>query len=192
MNGKHFLDRIHHPYEVAENQFRLRHSYKPQERKVDPLEANYKIISRNYKNNQDQARKKYTPKHEELPEIGNFTISPSLDKLKSMTINQLKKVDNVKVSNELGSVEFLEPISLYKVNLSEGIKIAQDDIEILDLELEEKRVRMTFTNFGNYRNLKPDERIKLIKRMDNWINKCDMIKINHDKNDGTLIVETYD
>ena len=43
---------------------------------------------------------------------------------------------------------------------------------------------MTFANFGNYSVLKPDERVKLLKRMRNWINQCDMIEINHDAKNG--------
>lgn len=70
-----------------------------------------------------------------------------------MTVAQLKKVDKVKISNSFGSIEFLEPVSLYKQDLGLALKIAQDNIEIVDPELEDKKVRMTFVNFGNYRSL---------------------------------------
>jgi hypothetical protein len=91
-------------------------------------ESNYKVISRSYRAAQDQARKKYTPTSEDLPQLGNFTISPSLERLKNMTINQLKKVDKVKISNSFGAIEFLEPISLYKLDIPGSIKIAQDNV----------------------------------------------------------------
>ena len=43
-------------------------------------------------------------KEDELPIIGSFNISPPMDKLKNMTVSQLKKVENVKVSNKFGTV----------------------------------------------------------------------------------------
>ena len=106
--------------------------------------------------------------------MGKFTLEPSRDRLKAMTINQLKKVEHVKVSNIFGTVEFLEPISLYKMDLVSAIKICQDNIEILDPELEEKKVQMTFVNFGGFLDLKSDERTKLLKRMRMWIDKFEM------------------
>ena len=92
------------------------------------------------------------------------------------------------ISNNFGSVEFLEPISLYKANLANSIRISQDNIEILDGEWEEKRVRMTFVNFGLYRTLKSEERIKLLKKMRLWLNEYDMVEISHDADNGELIV----
>ena len=91
----------------AEPEYHLRHTYQPAPRKTDPLGDSYKVISRTYKQTQDQARKKYTPTTEELPDPGEFTLSPSLERLKNMTVAQLKRVEKVKVSNSYGSVEFL-------------------------------------------------------------------------------------
>lgn len=109
-----------------------------------------------------------------------------------MTLLQLKKCEKVKIFNSYGSIEFLEPISLYKLDIPGSIKIAQDNVEIVDPELEEKRVRMTFNNFGNYVNAKPEERTKLLKRMRLWIEQCRMEEISHNEDNGELIVETID
>ena len=109
-----------------------------------------------------------------------------------MTTQQLRKVENVKISNKYGTIEFLEPICLIKKNLAEALKIAQDNIEIVDPELEEKRVRMTFVNFGHFKELKVEERSKLLKRMRLWITQYDMTEISHDEQTGELVVETED
>jgi hypothetical protein len=53
-----------------------------------------------------------------------------------MSIVQIKKVNHVKVFNKFGKVEFLEPISLYKVDIAKIISIGQDDIHIVDPVLE--------------------------------------------------------
>lgn len=186
------MDKMYKP-ETNEENYQLRHTYQPAARKPDPLgETNFKLISRSYKHNQEQAKKKYTPNSEELPELGQFSISPSLDRLKNMTVSQLKKVDRVKVSNHLGSVEFMEPISVYKLDLPKAIKIAQDNIEIMDPELEAKKVRMSFVNFGNYCGLKSAERSRLLKKMRLWIDQFDMVEIHHDSDNGELVVETLD
>ena len=67
-------------------------------------------------------------KEDELPQIGEYKIRPSLENLKSMTPNELKKVSKVSIENRYGKVVFLNPISLYKKNLSECISIEQDSI----------------------------------------------------------------
>jgi hypothetical protein len=47
---------------------------------------------------------------------------------------------------------------------------------------------MTFVNFGLYRTLKSEERIKLLKKMRLWLNQYDMVEISHDADNGELIV----
>lgn len=98
------MDRAY-PSEFNEESYQLKNRYKPSSRKPDPLgEGNYRVISRSYKAAQEQARKKYTPTADELPEVGNYIISPSFEKIKNLTVNQLKKVDKVKISNSFGSI----------------------------------------------------------------------------------------
>jgi nuclear pore complex protein Nup98-Nup96 len=137
LDTRSYTDRYHNPRDrQREETFRLRNTYKQSTKKIDPLgEANYKVISRAYKQSHEQAKKKFSPSNEDLPDLGNFTVQPSLDKLKNFTVQQLKKVENVKISNSFGTVEFLEPISLYRLDLTHAIKIAQDNIEIVDAEL---------------------------------------------------------
>ena len=53
-----------------------------------------------------------------------------------MTVAQLKKVSLVKVYNKFGAIEFLEPVSLYKVDLSSIISINQDNIHLEDSVLD--------------------------------------------------------
>lgn len=86
-------------------------------------------------------------------------------------------------------MEFLEPISVYRADLGASVSISKDNIEITDPELEDKRMRMTFRNFGNYANLKGEERDKILKRMRKWIAKYEMREIKHDDATGDLIVE---
>jgi hypothetical protein len=86
--------------------------------------------------------------------MGSYSISPSLDKLKSMTVAELKKVKDVRVWNKYGEVAFLCPINLYQLDLENELVIGQDNIEMTCDELEEKPMEMTFRNFGNYRSLK--------------------------------------
>ncbi len=79
----------------------------------------------------------------------------------------------MRVWNKFGEVEFLEPISLLKLDLEEHIIISQDNIEIKNV-LEEKSVRMTFRNFGKYTTLKEAEQESMTRKMKKWIAKYDM------------------
>ena len=55
---------------------------------------------------------------EELPTLGELTISPPLSVLSQVERWKLTAVPNVTVSNQHGSITFLEPISLLNANLS--------------------------------------------------------------------------
>jgi len=48
--------------------------------------------------------------------MGSYSISPSLDKLKTLTVSELKKVKDVRVWNKYGEVYFLCPINLYRLD----------------------------------------------------------------------------
>ena len=50
-------------------------------------------------------------------------------------------------------------------------------------------MRMTFRNFGNFANLKGEERDKILNRMRKWIAKYEMKEISHDEHTGDLVVE---
>lgn len=75
------------------------------------------------------------------------------------------------------------------LDLSVSINITQDNIEILDGELEDKRVQMTFRDFGRYSSLKNDQQEKLKVKMRKWIDKCKMREIRHNEDTGDLVVE---
>ena len=49
-----------------------------------------------------------------------------------ITVDQLKAVKNIEISNRYGKVKFLAPINLYKKNIEEAVIIDQDSIEIKD------------------------------------------------------------
>ncbi|XP_031472603.1 uncharacterized protein LOC116244972 [Nymphaea colorata] len=146
-------------------------------------------VSKSYRSSLEDGRRKINVFLADLPKVGDFNISPSVEHLKDYTTEQLRKVPNVKIWNKFGEIEFLEPISLYRANLEAGIVISRDNIEITDRDLEDKRMRMTFRNFGNYANLKGEERDKIVKRMRKWIAKYDMREVNHDEETGDLVVE---
>ena len=57
-------------------------------------------------------------KPEDLPEVGEFHLVPSLESLSLMKTSDLKKVVNVVIENEYGRVKFLEPINLLRKNLN--------------------------------------------------------------------------
>ena len=56
-------------------------------------------------------------KPEDLPFVGSYILSPSVDELKNKQTTQLKRVSNVIIENEYGKVKFLEPINLLRKNL---------------------------------------------------------------------------
>jgi hypothetical protein len=49
-----------------------------------------------------------------------------------MTDQEIKGVYNLIIRNKFGSVEFLEPISLYRKNIEESIVIEDKDVHIYD------------------------------------------------------------
>jgi len=82
-----------------------------------------------------------------------------------MTTHQINHIKNFTIFNKYGKIEFLEPVSLFKVDLTKGITISQDNVQITHPELEEKRLRITFKNFGKYTLLDEEGKKKLIKKM---------------------------
>ena len=71
-------------------------------------------------------------------------------------------------------MKFLEPISLLRKNVPEGIEISQDSIEIIDSEWDKRECEMTFKNFGEYVNQDSLKKEKLMKKMRRWLVKNKM------------------
>ena len=58
-----------------------------------------------------------------------YNCTPSLAELSQLTCDELKKIQNFKIYNEFGEVEFKESINLVGLNLDEEVIIKQDMIE---------------------------------------------------------------
>ena len=97
----------------------------------EPL-INYHLRSNNY---QIHALIKYTnkkiQKNNFAPKLDKpgYKCIPSISELQNKTAEELKRVNNFKIYNEYGEVEFKEPINLLGVNLNDEIKIKKDMIE---------------------------------------------------------------
>ena len=82
-----------------------------------------------------QALIKYTKKNtipiNLLPKLdkSGYKCIPSISELQNTSLEELKKVNNFKIYNKYGEVEFKEPINLLGVNLNEEIYIENDMIE---------------------------------------------------------------
>jgi hypothetical protein len=152
-------------------------------------DKNFRQAAKSYKASQAEGSRRISAVLADLPKVGSFSISPSLERLKGYSTDQMRNVEHLRVWNQFGEVEFLEPVTLLRLDLEAGIVITKDNIEITDRDLEDKRMRMTFRNFGNYANIKGEERDKIVKRMRKWIAKYDMREIKHDESTGDLIVE---
>ena len=98
---------------------------------------NYHLRSNNFK---IHALIKYTnnkiPKnnlisHNLAPKLDKpgYKCIPSISELQNKSIEELKNVQNFKIYNAYGKVEFKEPVNLLGVNLNEEIKIEKDMIE---------------------------------------------------------------
>lgn len=161
----------------------------PKREEVVETQEVYRQVSKKYKNTQEEGKSRLNSVINDLPKIGKFNTFPSIDRLKKYTSEELREVRHFKVWNQYGEIEFCEPVSLIKLDLESVFIISQDNIEITNSELEEKRFRMTFRNFGNYSNLRDGEREKVMKKMRVWIEKCDMKEIRHDDHNGDLVVE---
>ena len=185
------LPSIYMPEEKAPEELYRIKTVKQSKNTREPLfsEASAQRISRKIKNTYETQKQKATPLAEELPKVGEFKISPSLDRLKGYTHEQLKRVERFRVWNQYGEVEFLDPVSVLGLDLRVGVSISQDNIEVNDGELEEKRMMMTFRDFGGYSGLKHDDRDKLTRKMRRWMDKYEMREIRHDKDSGDLVVE---
>ncbi len=53
----------------------------------------------------------------------DYNISPSMGELCRMSLEELENVENFKISNEFGSIEFQEAVDLTNVNLAEVVTI---------------------------------------------------------------------
>ena len=97
----------------------------------EPL-INYHLRSNNY---QIHALIKYTNKKIQksnfAPKLDKpgYKCIPSISELQNKTAEELKRVNNFKIYNEYGEVEFKEPVNLLGVNLNDEIKIEKDMIE---------------------------------------------------------------
>ena len=58
-----------------------------------------------------------------------YKCIPSLTELSQLTFDELKKIQNFKIYNEFGEVEFKEPVNLIGLNLDEEVEIKKDMIE---------------------------------------------------------------
>ena len=96
---------------------------------------NYHLRSNNYT---IQAIIKYIKKNRIpnnlLPKFDKpgYKCIPSISDLQNKSLEELKKVNNFKIYNKYGEVEFKEPINLVGVNLNEEIKIENNMIETGD------------------------------------------------------------
>ena len=161
----------------------------PKREEVVETQEVYRQVSKKYKTTQEEGKSKLNSILNDLPKLGKFNTFPSFDHLKKYTSDELREVRHFKVWNQYGEIEFCEPVSLVKLDLESVFIISQDNIEITNNELEEKRFRMTFRNFGNYSSLRDGEREKVVKKMRVWIEKCAMKEIRHDDHNGDLVVE---
>ena len=73
-------------------------------------------------------------KNELAPKLSKsgYNCIPSLTELSQLTSDELKKIQNFKIYNEFGEVEFKEPVNLIGLNLDEEVEIKKDMIETGD------------------------------------------------------------
>lgn len=73
-------------------------------------------------------------KNELIPNLSKsgYNCIPSLTELSQLDSEKLKKVENLKIYNEFGEVEFKEPVNLIGLNLDEEVVIKKDMIETGD------------------------------------------------------------
>jgi hypothetical protein len=60
--------------------------------------------------------------------------SPDLERLCAMTVKELENVENFKVWNEHGSIEWVDKTDLTNVNLADIITIQRQQVEVYDDE----------------------------------------------------------
>lgn len=187
--------KFRHPFDFGEDEYYNRLNFdkteekrevvvvkKPEKKIIEEAPSLFKLPKREFK-----VKEKFA-KEQELPNIGEYEISPSIEELKTKTVHELKRVKDVVISNKFGRVQFLEPINLYKKNIEEGIEITQDSIEIIESEWDHRECELTFKNFGNYRNQKKEDCEKLIRKMKKWLSKNQMEEVSFDKTSGDLVV----
>ena len=70
-------------------------------------------------------------KNELAPKLSKsgYNCIPSVIELSQLTCDELKKIQNFKIYNEFGEVEFKEPVNLIGLNLDEEVEIKKDMIE---------------------------------------------------------------
>lgn len=146
-------------------------------------------FDRKYKAAMDEKKIRGLLTEEELPSPGRFTLYPPLERLKRYTLDEIRHIRNVRISNRYGEIEFLEPVSLCGVDLDKVIVIGQNVIEVSDPKLEEKKMRLTFYNFGSYTQLNAEEREKMKKKMNRWMERCRMTLLHFDEDNGDLMTE---
>ena len=61
-----------------------------------------------------------------------YECIPSISELKNKTSEELKKINNFKIYNKYGEVEFKEPINLIGVNLNDEVIIEKNMIDTKD------------------------------------------------------------
>jgi hypothetical protein len=64
--------------------------------------SSHKQVARGYRATQEEGRKKINAVLADLPKIGSYSISPSLERLKGYTNDQLRSVEHVRIWNQYG------------------------------------------------------------------------------------------
>ena len=65
------------------------------------------------------------------PKVG-YTVSPSMVELSRMSLEELQKVEDFEISNEFGSISFLEPVDLTDLDLADLVTIVRRSAEVYD------------------------------------------------------------
>ena len=65
-------------------------------------------------------------------------------------------------------------MNICRVNLDKVVTIKQNNIEIDDEELEKKKMKLTFRNFGDYFHLDLKKRAELQATMKKWLSSNSM------------------
>ena len=107
---------------------------------VQIIDDDYDQVEEDLTTGQDQSAPKAAsgsqPDHNQYPKPPkkDYKVEPSMEKLLSMTIDELKAVDDLTVSNEFGSVQFLGPTDVTNVDLADLITISKSNLEVYDDE----------------------------------------------------------
>ena len=90
--------------------------------------------------NQKTGTNDVMPQSNQLPKVpkAGYTVRPEMAELSKMTIAQLQNVENFKVSNEFGSVEFHGKADVSAVDLADIVTIVRGSVEVYDDDVAHK------------------------------------------------------